>query len=141
MSIEENLARLADAQERTATAIEAVLAILASAPTGGVVVAKAPTTRKAPPKATDTPPPAEEQQPDPEPEKDPLDEGDPLDDAPAEPEVKKWTEDEVRAALKSYREINGGDAVMTVLEEHGGGAKGMGSLKPEFYAAVMKEVR
>lgn len=64
---------------------------------------------------------------------DPEDAADPIDEEP------KFTEDDVRKALKNYRDINGADAVMAILKEHG--ASGMGSLKPEHYASVMKLVR
>lgn len=138
MSIEDTLAAILAAQERTATAMEALLAFTQGqtalsfpGSTGEAPPAeeKKPTTRKAPAKKEEepAPPPAAE-------EPDPLDDADPLDEA-----EETFTEDQVRAALKDYRDINGGDAVMAILEKHG--AKGMGSLKKEHYAAVMKEVR
>lgn len=92
--------------------------------------------RQDPPPAEE--PPAEEPE---APAADPLDDDMGLDDEPEAPAEEKFTEDQVRKALKNYRDINGSDATMKALKDHGGGATGMGSLKPEFYGAVMKAIR
>lgn len=155
MSIEEALTRMAEAQERTATALEAVLAILGAFPSGGVVRAAedkpadkpASTGSRRQAKNVERedkpadPPPADDKPADPPAQEvDPLDDDLGLDD-PKDEEEEKFTEDQVRVALKNYRAINGSDATMAALKDHGGGATGMGSLKPEFYASVMKVVR
>lgn len=131
MSIEESLATLAATSERAAAALER----LAAAMEGGHQVdtafpdpAEEPVTKKPATKKTEKPA-------DPEPE--PVEESDPLDEGEEKAEV--FTEDQVRKALKDYRDINGTDATMVILAKYG--AKGMGSLKPEDYAAVMEAVR
>jgi hypothetical protein len=67
-----------------------------------------------------------------EPELDPL-------DATSETEEVTFTEEEVRKALKTYRDIESSAAAMLVLKKFG--ADGMGSLKKSDYAAVMALVR
>lgn len=65
------------------------------------------------------------------------DEADPLaDEAPVEEEA---TQADVLAALKDYREIEGTDAVISVLKEHG--ATHIKDLDPAKYAAVLKAVK
>jgi len=146
MSIEETLTRLADAQERTATALEGVLAaLLAGAATSVTVTptvtiegeasekpaSRGSTRQRNNVEREDKPAP----QPEPEPEPDPLD--DPL-DAPAKEPEEKFSEEDVRKALKSWRDINGSDALTALLKRYG--ASGMASLKPADYPAIMKEV-
>lgn len=154
MSIEKDLTRIADALEQIAkgdaagqiaTALEKLLA-------GAPVAAPAEEAPKDKPASTgsrrqaknvereDKPePPAPEPEPEEQPAEDDMGLDDPEDEQPAEPEEPSFTEDEVRKALKNFRDINGSDAVMKVLKDHG--ASGMGSLKPEQYASVMKAVR
>jgi folate-dependent tRNA-U54 methylase TrmFO/GidA len=61
---------------------------------------------------------------------------DPLEE-PETPVAEEFTADDVKKALAAYREINGTPAMMKILSDHD--ATGMGSLKPEHYASVMKQ--
>ena len=149
MSIEDALANMVAAQTRTANALEDILAVLkaggtatvsdaakqeaADAIDAKVAAAKKTTADAAAQKKADEAAAAKKA----EEEAAKQDEVDPLDEA--EEKAEEFTEDQVRKALKDYRDINGADAVMAILGKHG--AKGMGTLKVEDYAAVMKEVR
>ena len=66
-----------------------------------------------------------------------VEEPDPLD---AKPAGKAITEDEVRVALKNYRDIEGSAAMMEILTKHGKAAS-MAELKEENYAAVLAAVK
>lgn len=73
------------------------------------------------------------------------DDGIPLfEDTPAEDlmeeteEEPEYTIEQVRAAFTKYAKTNGKDAAKALLEKHG--AAKVTELKPEDYAAVMKEV-
>lgn len=134
MSIEQIMTRQAEATERVAAALEAMLKQLGASPAQAAATAAAAVEKQAAKKAEKpAPEPTPEPEPEPEPEVDPLDEGEPA------VEEETFTEDQVRQACKDYREINGSDAIMAILKKHG--ASGLGSLKPEHYASVMKEVR
>jgi len=164
MSIEKTFERIAEAQERTATAMEAVLKLLSAdgfqvggsvqvtgevTPASEQVIDQAPPTEeKAPtkPRKPATKPPVEEKPADPpaeeqkseEPETDPLadePEADPLaDDAPPP------TKDELRTALRKYQQIEGTAAMLEVLKTHGRAAA-LNDVKEADYAAVMAAVK
>ena len=132
MSIEDALANMVAAQTRTANALEDILAVLKAGGTATVSdaakqeAADAIDAKVAAAKKTTADAAAQKK----------------ADEAAAdeaEEKAEEFTEDQVRKALKDYRDINGADAVMAILGKHG--AKGMGTLKVEDYAAVMKEVR
>lgn len=135
MSIEKNLEALATNTGRIADALEQLVSLAGSAP---VTITPAPATEpvKEEPKKPAAAKKVETKKqpaPEPEPEVDPLD-----DDQPAAPEAT-FTPDEVRAALRTYRDVEGDGAMMAVLKSFG--ATGMGSLKESDYAAVMAKVR
>lgn len=159
MSIEENIARLADAQERTATALEAILAHLGSGvavQTGGTTIAPADTSgdddakaaeeaeakKKAAAAAAKKKAEAEaaaKKKAEEEAAAAAAAEVDPLGgDAPAE-EEKKYTIDDVRKALQEYRAIEGAPAMMEVLKT-AGKAESLNAVKPENFAAIMAAV-
>lgn len=158
-TIDEQLERLASAQERTATALESILEAIASA----TVTVRMPETQNA---GTDDEPAteeatveeaqveeaeaeAEEQQPEPEPDAEdeqgseaeaeagdaPGDEGDPLGDGDAavdEPELPaKLTNDTLRGFARSLMEKEGKAAVFEVLAEVGKGYKAVGEVPKE----------
>lgn len=152
-TIDEQLERLASAQERTATALESILEAIASA----TVTVRMPETQNA---GTDDTPAteeaeAEEQQPEPEPEPEPDaedepgdaaeaeaeagdapgDEGDPLGDGDAavdEPELPaKLTNDTLRGFARNLMEKEGKAAVFEVLAEVGKGYKAVGEVPKE----------
>lgn len=72
-------------------------------------------------------------------EEEPVEEVDPLDAPAATTKLKEYTEDDVRVALKNYREVNGSPATMAVLKK--AGATGMGDLAVDKYAEVMAVIR
>lgn len=79
------------------------------------------------PKPAPKPAPKQEPAPPPkEPETDPLEEG-------------GFTIDQVRAALKEYRAIEGAAAMVEVLKTHGGSDK-LTNIDPSNYAAIMEAV-
>lgn len=128
MSIEADLGRIA-------TSLEALVDLLKTS-TSAAAVAAADEKPAEKPKATTRKP----AKPAPEPEEQAEEQEDDLglDDEPEE-KAETYTVDDVRKALKNYRDINGGPATMQVLKDHG--ASGMGDLKPEKFASVMKAVR
>lgn len=145
MSIEKDLATLAANTGRIADAIEKLLgstALTATGATGSAVEQPEPEQVKTP-TSTGSKRQAknverEEKKPEPEPEPE-VEERDPLDDdLDQEPEAT-FTPDEVRAALRTYRDVEGDGAMMAVLKSFG--ATGMASLKESDYAAVMAKVR
>lgn len=144
MSIEKDLATLAANTGRIADAIEKLLgstALTATGATGSAVEQPEPEQVKTP-TSTGSKRQAknverEEKKPEPEPEPE-VEERDPLDDDQGEPEAT-YTSDEVRAALRTYRDVEGDGAMMAVLKSFG--ATGMASLKESDYAAVMAKVR
>lgn len=162
MSIEENIARLAEAQERTATALEAILAHLGSSTSltlaTGVVgadvvevdtpddqaiaeakAAEEAAKKKAAEEAAKKKAVAEAKaKKEAEEKAAAAAEVDPLDDAGAV-EEKAYTLDDVRKALMEYRAIEGAPAMMEVLKTHGG-AESLSAVKPANYAAIMKAV-
>jgi predicted lipid-binding transport protein (Tim44 family) len=98
--------------------------------------AKKPAARRKP---ADKPAPAPEPEPEQvDPPADPEDEVDPLGEDPVD--EKTYTEDEVRTALKAYREVEGSAAMMEILRTHGD-ADSMATLKPAKYAAVMAAIK
>jgi hypothetical protein len=139
MSIEKDLAALAANTGRIADALEKLL----NSPVLGTEITSTPaeTAPEPEPKAsTGSKRQAknverEEKPVDPEPE---VEERDPLDDD-LEEQQATFTPDEVRAALRTYRDVEGDGAMMAVLKSFG--ATGMGSLKEADYAAVMAKVR
>ncbi len=158
-TIDEQLERLASAQERTATALEGILEAIASA----TVTVRMPETHEY--AGTDDAPAteeaaveeaqvevaeeakAEEQQPEPDPEDEqggeaeaeagdaPGDEGDPLGDGDAavdEPELPaKLTNDTLRGFARNLMEKEGKAAVFEVLAEIGKGYKAVGEVPKE----------
>lgn len=143
MSIEKDLSAIAQNTGRIADALEALLSSASGLAAG--VAAQATVQEPEPEKqaaSTGSRRQAknherEDKAPEePKPEEPPA--SDPLDDAPTTDEAT-FTEEEVRKALKTYRDIEGSAATMAILAKFG--ADGMGSLKPEHYAGVMKEVR
>ena len=158
-TIDEQLERLASAQERSATALEGILKAIASA-TVRVRVTETnddagtddePATEEATVEETQVTEEAEaeEQQPEPEPdaadEPDdaaeaeagdaPGDEGDPLGDGDAavdEPELPaKLTNDTLRGFARDVMEKDGKAAVFEVLAEVGKGYKAVGEVSKE----------
>lgn len=91
----------------------------------GIVPSSSSTEEKKPV----TKPKAEEKKPDPKPEEDDDDMGldDDDDDEP--------TIEQVRTALKAYRDVEGKDAAIKILKDHG--ASSMGDLKSDKYAEVL----
>lgn len=164
MSIEENIARLAEAQERTATALEAILAhlgggvelglggLLAKHAAAGDIVpddqavsdAKAAEEAEAKKKAAAAAKKkaeaeaAAKKRAEEEEAAAAAAAADPLADAPAE-EEKKLTLDDVRSALQAYRSIEGAPAMMEVLKTHGK-ADALSAVKPENFAAIMAAI-
>lgn len=139
MSIEKDLAALAANTGRIADALEKLMSSTAFTPGG--VVETPPAEEPKTPASTGSRRQTknverEEKQPDPEPE---VEERDPLDDDIEEEPAATFTADEVRSALKTYRDVEGDAAMMAVLKSFG--ATGMGSLKESDYAAVMAKVR
>ncbi len=154
MSIETNLERIAAALEKIAEqggSITVTNTTVETARVGEVEqsTTKAVTTRK--PAAKPVEKPVEPETP---PVEEPAETQAPADDAkivhkeeapPAEPEIDplddvpppatEITQEQVRAALKAYRDIEGSAAMMEVLKNHG--AENMSGLKPEKYAEVM----
>ena len=158
-TIDEQLERLASAQERTATALESILEAIASA----TVTVRMPETHEY--AGTDDEPAteeatveeaqvevteeaeAEEQQPEPNAEDEPGDaaeaeagdapgdEGDPLGDGDAavdEPELPaKLTNDTLRGFARNLMEKEGKAAVFEVLAEVGKGYKAVGEVPKE----------
>lgn len=165
MSIEENIARLAEAQERTATALEAILAHLGGAGEQGLggLLAKhaaagdiipddqaaaeakaaeeAEAKKKAAAAAAKKKAEAEaaaKKKAEEEAAAAKAAEVDPLADPPAA-EEKPITIDDVRKALMDYRAIEGAPAMMEILKTHGK-ADSLGAVKPENFAAIMTAV-
>ncbi len=60
-------------------------------------------------------------------------------EAPAEPEGPTYTIDEVRAALKEYRAIEGAPAMLEVLKTHGG-KEALTEVDPKHFPAIMEAV-
>ena len=101
-------------QVRIATALEAI-----AANGGGGFVAPATTEKPAAPKTTTTKPAAEEK--------------------PAPAPEPQYTLDEVRAALKEYRSIEGAPAMLEVLKTHGHN-ESLPEVDPKYYPAIMEAV-
>lgn len=141
MSIEKNLealalntGRIADALEKLLTTTAMTMPIAATTPPAEEPEVKKPAAKKAEPKKQAPPP-----EPEPEPEVEEEQAVDPLDDDQPPVQEATFTSDEVRAALRTYRDVEGDGAMMAVLKSFG--ATGMGSLKESDYAAVMAKVR
>lgn len=122
--MDELLAKFIATQERIASALEKI----AANGGGGFVAAPAETTADKPAdkpatKAADKP--AEK----------PV-------EKPAEPEepASEYTLEQVRAALKEYRAIEGAAAMLEVLKTHGGGATELPGLDEKFYAPIMEAI-
>lgn len=141
-TIEQNIERIADALEALVklasnpitTQVTNVVAedptkVKAEASKAAAGKEKDKTTKPAPKQEAPKP---EEPKPDPEPEQPEVD---PLEETDAKPP----TVDEVRAALKAYRDIEGAAAMMDILKQHG--AETLTALKPENYAAVIAAVK
>lgn len=158
-TIEQNLQRIADAQERTATALEALLAHLGSSTSfAGTAIAgtveetvdnsaaeaKAAEEAAAAKKKADAA--AAKKKADAKKAEEEAaaaaaaaaEEVDPLGDAGGETE-KEYALDDVRKALMDYRAIEGAPAMMEILKTHGK-AEALSSVKPENFAAIMKAV-
>lgn len=153
-TIEENLETLAKNSTRIADAIEALVKLMANPITTTVnntvvdtsgkaaaqIAAEAGKAAAGKEKDKTTAPKTEPaKQPDP-PTPDPVVEPDPLDDPASETPAEKFTIDQVRAALKAYRDIEGAAAMMDVLKTHGG-VEALSGLKEDKYAAVMAAVK
>jgi hypothetical protein len=123
MSIEQNLTRIADALEALVTK---VAASVTSQPTAGAEPAGKPRKAKTETAPGPTPPPA----------KDPVPEVDDFDSPPAD--EKKYTKDDVRAALVALQKKTGShETARGLLAKHG--AKSLSDLKETSYAAVIAE--
>lgn len=156
MSIEENLKRLADSQERTATALEAILAILGNGSLPltlpvtdvdtpddqAIADAKAAEEAEAKKKAAAAAAKKKAEAEAAAAAKKKAEEEaaaaaaaiDPLDDAPAD-----YTLEDVRKALQEYRAIEGAPAMMEILKTVGK-AESLNAVKPENFAAIMAAV-
>lgn len=149
-TIDEQLERLASAQERTATALESILEVIAS-----TTVTVETTVEEAQVEVAEEAEVEKQQQPEPEPEPEPEpdpedeqggeaeveadnadgDEGDPLGDGDAAideyPLPAKLTNDTLRGFARSLMEKEGKAAVFEVLAEVGKGYKAVGEVSKE----------
>jgi hypothetical protein len=138
-TIEENIGRIADALEAiaklAANPITTTITNIVADETPKAETVKATATRTTSGKAKDkTTVPAVEEAPTVE-EAPAAVEVDPL----AEPAGEPPTIDEVRAALKAYRDVEGAAAMMEVLKNHG--AANLQDLKVDQYAAIIAAVK
>lgn len=135
--MDEFLKQLLASQERIAAALEKIAAketvtvgevSVTATPEAAAAVKEAakPATKPVEKKAEA---PKEEPKPEPEPEP----------EAPAEPEGPTYTIDEVRAALKEYRAIEGAPAMLEVLKTHGG-KEALTEVDPSAFPAIMEAV-
>jgi hypothetical protein len=151
MSIEKDLATIATNSERIAAALEkiaenGVATITISGEPAAEPAKMAPKTTEQKPKAAATTkdkPAAPEPKVEPEPEPvvetvvEPEPAADPLEEKPAD--ASEVTVDQVRTALKNYRDIEGSAAMLEVLKKYG--TDSLAGLKPDQYAAVLADVK
>ena len=149
MSMDKALETLVANSGRIADALEALVKLGGASTTVIAAAAEVVAKDEAKPAAkVDKPKPAakvDKPAPEPTPEPEPVVEPEPTPPA-AEPDPldgpgdeAKYTVDQVRAALKDYRDIEGSAAMMEVLRKHG--ADSLGALKPEAFAGVMADVK
>lgn len=121
--MDEFLNKLLASQERIAAALEKIAA-------NGGTLAAAPAKAEEKPAAKPATKPAEKKE-EPKPASEP--------EPPAEPEGPTYTIDEVRAALKEYRAIEGAPAMLEVLKTHGG-KEALTEVDPSAFPAIMEAV-
>ena len=64
-----------------------------------------------------------------------------VEEKPAEPEAPagpSYTIDEVRAALKEFRAIEGNVAMLEILKKHGGGKESLPEIDAKYYHDIME---
>lgn len=113
---------ISDDPATTVARAEAYLAFLQGAPSTA-----APKEAKTTPKKET---PAPKPTPEPEPKPDPVAEDEP---------ASEYTIDQVRAALKEYRGIEGATAMLEIIKTHGG-AEQLTSVDPSKFGAIMEAI-